>query len=251
MKHLSDKRNNQLAYCKVCEYRDFDNQKGITCALTKNVADFESECPSIRIDFEEVEGQEIDLHNAILDYIREKYDSFYLKKEHYILPNQPFYSKYYSKENTQKIKIKGPKDENAWTTIVSMVLLASIMAIFNTEGNAYKLLFGFLIFISVVFLGIRLVIDTYTPAKVGFSTDVQGLTIHRKRIFWHDIVDFRIMHKPGKEGYYDLILGTISEGVQTFDIRDIKISIDQLLEIFSFNRLDYLTRYDRNLPDLL
>ncbi|MCH2194331.1 hypothetical protein [Kordia sp.] len=251
MKHISNKRKNQLAYCKICEYRDFDNIKGITCALTKNVADFESECPSMRIDFEEVEGQEIDLHNAILDHIRKKYNLFYLKKEHYILPNRPFYSKYYSKENTQKIKIKGPKDENVWTTISSMVLFASIIAIFVTESNTYKLLFGFLIFIAFVFVVIRLVIETHTPAKVGFSTDSKGLIVKGTRIFWHDIVDFRIIYVPGEKGYYDLILGTISGGVQSFSLLDIRITIDQLLEIFSFNRLDYLTRYDRNLPDLL
>lgn len=251
MNQISDKRKHQLAYCKICDYRDLDTAKRITCALTKDVANFEKECPSMRIDFEEVEGQEIDLHNAILDHIRKKYNLFDLKKEHYILPNRPFYSKYYSKKNTHKIKIKALSHENDWTLIALFAFIGCLLIIFNTESNNLKLLFGFLGFITFCFLTIRMIIDLYTPKNVFFSTDEQGFILDGTRIFWHDIVDFRIIYIPGKEGCRDLIIGTISEGVQSFDIKDLKLTIDQLLEIFSLNRVDYLTRYDRNLPDVI
>jgi hypothetical protein len=248
---ISNERKRQLAYCKVCEYRDFDNTKGITCALTKNVADFENECPSMRVDFEELEWHQIDLHNKIIAYIRKNYDLLLVKKENYILPNHPFYSKYYSKENTQKIKIKESSYESEWTSGAFFVLIVLIITIVSIENNGYKVLFGFFAFITFCFLIVRAIMDYYTPRKIHFSTDKLGFVIDDKRFFWHDIVDFRIMYRGGKKGYHNLIIGTINEGVQAFEIKDIKITTDQLLEIFSFNRLDHLTRYDRNLPDLI
>ncbi len=55
MSHNSNQRNHHLAYCQICQYRDFDSQKGITCVLTKTIADFENECASMQIDLQYVD----------------------------------------------------------------------------------------------------------------------------------------------------------------------------------------------------
>ena len=43
-------RQEQLAFCKVCQHQKFDLQQGIICSLTNAVADFQEECTSYAED---------------------------------------------------------------------------------------------------------------------------------------------------------------------------------------------------------
>jgi len=120
---ISEERKYQLAYCKLCQYRGFEEAVGITCALTNKIADFENECPSMKLDFDAMEEIEIEVHNGILEHIRSNYDLSKLKKEHYILPNQPFYSKYYTKKNTRKLKFKEIQKGSVWFQVALLSLI--------------------------------------------------------------------------------------------------------------------------------
>lgn len=251
MRQDSEKRNYRLTYCKICQYRDYDVTKGITCALTKEVADFEYECPSMQLDFEALEDVQIDAHNEIIAHIKQINILYSIKKENYIVPNHPFTPQYHSKENTHGLKIRLDTHENIWTVLSAFGTVASIAIVFNTESNAYKGLFGFLAVILGCFFLARIVIDFYTPKKVVFSTDALGFVYRGKRFFWNDLIDFRILHKRGKKGYFNLIIVTTMKGVQSFNFFNIAIDKDQLLEILVANRKDYLIRYERQLPDII
>lgn len=50
-------RAHQLEYCKICQHRKFDSQKGIICGLTEAKADFEESCASFEIDEQYIEKE--------------------------------------------------------------------------------------------------------------------------------------------------------------------------------------------------
>ncbi|MEM6718175.1 MAG: hypothetical protein AAF611_02565 [Bacteroidota bacterium] len=255
MQQDSEKRNYRLAYCKICHYRDYDYRKGITCALTNEVADFEDTCPSMQIDYEELEGVQIDSHNSILQYIDDKYNHYSLTGKNYLKPVTTFQPKYGSKENTLGLKIRVAAHENGWAALSGMGAVASIVAAFNIESNAYKGLFGFLAAILICVFLIRVVIDYYTPKKVIFTTNELGFTLRDKRFFWHDIIDFRVINyrTTGRnaESFAIIIIGTTTQGVQSLQFKEREITGAQLLEIFVLHRKEYLTRHERNLPDTI
>ena len=162
---ISDKRTYQLAYCKLCNLRSLDSAAGITCGLTNKVADFEKECADMQLDFDAVEGKEIEAHNGILKHIRSNYDLFQLKKENYILPSQPFYSKYYTKGNTHKLKFKEIQQGSISFQLALLSLITFSILTFNV-GNSFKLLFGFFAFIALCFTIIRAVVEYYTLSLI-------------------------------------------------------------------------------------
>jgi hypothetical protein len=43
-------RQERLKYCKTCQKREFDFNKGILCSITKDYADFEDSCLDYLID---------------------------------------------------------------------------------------------------------------------------------------------------------------------------------------------------------
>ncbi|AXG72070.1 hypothetical protein KORDIASMS9_04332 [Kordia sp. SMS9] len=251
MQQNLNKRNHHLAYCKICHYRDYDNSKGITCVLTKAIANFENECPSMQLDFEALEGIQIDIQNEIVTLVKKNYLLKYIKKQYYFKPNYPYKANYHSKENTHGLKIKTSREGSVWTILSFLGFIILLSIGFNAETYFYKVLSNFLAVLAFIFLLIRLMIDYYTPKKILLTTDEFGVTIREKRFFWHDIVDYRVLYRSGDEkGYFQLILGTINEGVQTIDLTNVDITKAQLLEILKLNRKDYLTRYERNLPDV-
>lgn len=189
---LSEEHTYRFAYCKLCQYRDETAKDGIICTLTNKVADFEKECPSMNIDFDALEDKEIDVHNGILEHIRSNYDLFQLKKENYILPNQPFYSKYYTKENTHKLKLKSLEHSNELSAVAMMLLILFLILTFNVENNNYKVLFGLLAFVALCLFIIRTIIEFFTPTKDVLITDELGFKIEGKRIFGMILLIFEL-----------------------------------------------------------
>jgi len=43
-------REQHLAFCRNCKNRKFDNEQGLLCGLTDQLADFENECPDYILD---------------------------------------------------------------------------------------------------------------------------------------------------------------------------------------------------------
>ncbi len=49
-------REHRLKFCKVCQLRAFDFNKGVTCSLTGELAAFEGACPDYKLDEQEQEA---------------------------------------------------------------------------------------------------------------------------------------------------------------------------------------------------
>ncbi|WP_298427525.1 hypothetical protein [uncultured Kordia sp.] len=246
---ISDKRKHQLASCKICQLRDFEPEVGITCALTKKVADFENECSSIQIDFEVLDDKQVEVHNTIMNYIKTNFRLYGLRKKDYLQPNHPIQKKYNHKKNTHNLTFKEILQPSVLFGIGMLALFVFSTLALQTESGL-KFLFGFLAFVAVCFTIARGVIDYYTPAKNRITTDELGFTYKEKRFFWHDIVDYRILERRGKRGFFNLIIGTIYGDVHSFDLLYVKITPDELIEILNLNRKDYFTRFERNLPEI-
>jgi hypothetical protein len=253
MQHqIPNKRKYHLAYCKICHYRDYTHEKGITCFLTKDIADFDVECSSMQPDYEVMEDRQIEVHNKISTYVNSTYtiDSYF--RSNYIKPSHSFTPKYHTKEKTHQLKFRAKNHNSTWTLSGLLVLFISFGVTLESEQKIYKYLFGLLLFISVCFLLIRLIIEYYTPKKVLLSTDEKGFTLLDKQFFWHDVIDFRIFRVSSKRSTSRyLILGTITEDLQLFDITNVGIKDDELVEIFHLNRKAYFTRHKRHLPDII
>ncbi|WP_430409580.1 hypothetical protein [Kordia sp.] len=247
---ISDERKYHLSYCKICQLRDFEPEIGMTCVLTKKVADFEKECPSFKIDFEVLEDKQIEAHNAIMKYIKTNFMLINLRKKDYLQPNHPIYKKYNHKKNTHNLKFKEIQQMNGLFMIGILALVTLSICTVETKGG-FKFLFGFLAFLSLCFTIARSVIEYYTPPKNVFTIDELGFICKGKRVFWLEIVDYRILERRGKRGFFNLVIGMLHDEVQSFDLLYVQITSDQLLEILSLNRKDYFTRFERNLPEII
>lgn len=60
-------RKEHLEFCEKCTNRDFDFNQGITCGLTKKIADFEGNCPNFNLDetVKEESTSKVDLENGV------------------------------------------------------------------------------------------------------------------------------------------------------------------------------------------
>lgn len=251
-----DKRKYHLAYCKLCERSYIDYKKGMVCSLTDAEANFENECTSLQVDFDKLEDKEVEIHNQILNFIRRRYLLKSLTKSDYKLPSHKIKSKYHTIEKTHGLEFKAEPKSNPLNIVGVIALFASFYLLWNSENKNLTVLYLFLTFASVCFCIARFIIEHYTPIqmKTVLKTDALGFVIFEKRIFWNDIVDFRLLksHMDNRDGgnFYYLILGTISGGVEEFSLRDIKVNSDEIIEIINLNKKEYFTQYERMFPSI-
>jgi hypothetical protein len=121
----------------------------------------------------------------------------------------------------------------------------------QSKDTNIKISLGLLSFILFCFLIVRIIIEMYKSPKNSLITDEFGFEFEGKRMLWNDMVDYRIIRMRGQYKSFDLIIGTISGGVEKFNLFYTVITVDQLLEILNLNRKDYFTRFERNLPEII
>lgn len=245
---ISDERKQQSAYCKICKLHDTDLKVGVICSLTNKAADFTNECPSIQIDYDLVDDYEVELHNKILAYIKRKYDLKLLIQENYIRPNHKINKHYHTKEKTHNVTFKKPFSLGGLATFSFFVIAVAFFSILSVDSMGVKVLLGLVCFVFFCLSIVGMVNDYYSPLKNALVVTKEAIIIDGKKVCWNDLVDYRIIKRGGEYKAYDLIIGTISEGVQRFDLLNLHIPTDRLIEILNLNKKQYFTRYDENLP---
>lgn len=243
-----NKRKQQLPSCKICKLHSTDFKIGVICSLTNEVANFEKECPSIQIDYDLVDDYEVEIHNKMLAYIEKYYDLVSLKKDNYIQPNYPIKNKFRTKERTHTIHFKKHFQLGTLASCSFFILILSIGFAIQSEDSNIKGLLGILAFFSFCAAIVGVATDYYAPLEKSIIVGKYDITIAGKKISWNDIVEYRIIKIGGKYKCFDLILGTVSGGIQKFSLLKTNIQVSELVEILNLNKKDYFTRFERNLP---
>jgi len=233
-------RADHLTFCKVCNHRKEHFNKGLICALTNNIADFDGYCPTFDLDSYELE--------LIRDKVKSQIDEAYmpngvekvlgLNDGLFTRPSKRRNPKYTSVEKTHHLTFK---NNTAYDKSVLVLALLAVVYIFFVNLNDIKnstlddgVLIGFGVFMIII------PIFTYRAFfmkhRVKIRTTKTGIEYDGKQLKWNDIIDLGILKaKSARVNEHSIIVGTINKGIHEIDLTSLNVSPEVLADIILLN----------------
>ncbi|MDC8003747.1 hypothetical protein POV27_06770 [Aureisphaera galaxeae] len=209
--------------------------KGLLCALTDQLADFQESCSTFERNPQELEKyrrqfqKEVDEKYATYDW-EEVFLSSKFRK-----PEKSHYPKYKSARRTHRLNFKNSaKNDKVGLVGMSACLIYLIAANYKDFLNS-TLEKGVLVGMVVLFL----VIGTFTyrsffmKLETKISIRRHGIEYFGNHVNWQDIVDFGVVNE-GKSGFV-MVLGTITKGIVEIRLTSLNLSPQDFTDIILLN----------------
>lgn len=237
-----EKRQFHISFCKICENRKLNFEKGVLCKLTEKVAEFDvNGCSNYKTDVAE---KETSIRKA-KEIIKESYPETNLMSS--LLSNKSYKSS--EKINIQKVEIKNEKkvvENNKYEFIIAFlfglgVFIYNIYLHFEevkafTSEILFLLSTGVLVILSIGYFAFikkhknnEITIDNNKIKFTKFSLLNEKT---ESTIYWNEIAEFGVLTTPHKNGNIEEVL------VRSFSGKEVlihpetyKTSIERILEI--------------------
>ena len=242
VKHLAQKTMNReyhLSFCKVCTNRRSSLKKGLICSLTSKIAEFEKDCTSFKIDELELgkikKRFEIEIND---NYATTKLGRFFSERI-FENPKKNRNGKYLTKEKTHGLEFK--KDENYDKQILIIIGVIIVTLLYGNYKNGFSWDLNSENIIGVLII---LILSAYFFYKAFYhkykaiiTIDENGIHQKEKTLYWNNILDYGIIRGNGDNSMeINIIIGTISSGIQKIDISELNVTPEEFIEIIQLNK---------------
>lgn len=238
-------REYHLTFCKICNNRKKDFNKGLICSLTNDRADFNEHCPTFDLDSSELEQIRVKVKNQIDD----KYIAYGVKKVLglndgiFTRPSRSRNPKYKSVEKTHNLTFK---NNVAYDKAVLVLILFAVVYIFfvnyndivnSTLDDGVLMGFGVLLIIIPIFIYRAFFMEHTIKMRITKT----AIEYDGKKLNWNEIIDLGILKaKSSRVNEHKIIVGTINKGIQEIDLTSLNVSPERLADIIILNAKNVL-----------
>ena len=238
-------REHHLSFCKICNNRKKDFNKGLICSLTNNIADFNEYCSTFDLDSSELEKYrekiKSEIDNEYLENGVEK--ALGLNNGVFTRPTMSRNPKYKSIEKTHNLTFK---NNVAYDMAVLALMLFAIVYIFFVNYNDIVnsnlddgVLIGFGVFLIIIPIFIYRAF--FMKHKIKIRITKTGIEYYEKKINWNEIIDLGILRaKSTRVNEHKIIVGTISKGIQEINLTSLNVSPEEFADIVILNTKNVL-----------
>ncbi|BAO77266.1 hypothetical protein [Winogradskyella sp. PG-2] len=238
-------REYHLTFCKVCNNRKKDFNKGLICSLTNDIADFSEHCPTFDLDSSELEQIRVKVQSQIDD----KYAANGVEKVLglndgiFTRPTRSRNPKYKSAEKTHNLTFK---NNVAYDKAVLVLMLFAVGYIFFVNYNDIVnsnlddgVLLGFGVFLIIIPIFIYRAF--FMEHKIKMRVTKTAIEYDGKRLNWNEIIDLGILKaKSSRVNEHKIIVGTINKGIQEINLTSLNVSPEELADIIILNTKNVL-----------
>lgn len=237
---ITDQRKHQLGFCTVCQHRQLDSDFVLTCKLTQETADFETECPSFSIDIPTLLKRRITQEKKMLDRFHPALHPVekFLDNTTTRLTNKEAFNNVLYK-TTKKLVFRESDQLDLTMLILSpTVILVCILYFILNPLQSIALLIAFIAFIASCFFGYRVLSYNY---KVHLKITAHGLETPREFIPWSAIMDYYLSEKkqPKGEAFYTLVILTSSGILKTIFLSHLEVTPQMIVKKINSQRKVY------------
>ncbi|WP_179317932.1 hypothetical protein [Winogradskyella undariae] len=238
-------REYHLTFCKICDNRKIDFNKGLICSLTNDIADFNEYCVTFNLDSSELEEYKEKIKSEIDEEYLENgvVKAMGLNNSVFTRPTMSRNPKYKSIENTHNLTFK---NNVAYDKAILVLMLLLIVYIFFANYNDIvnsNLDDGVLMGFGAVLIIIPILIYRayFMKHKIKIRITKTGIEHYGKQINWNEIIDLGILRaKSSKVNEHKIIVGTISKGIMEINLTSLNVSPEEFADIVILNTKNVL-----------
>ncbi|MBJ2176523.1 hypothetical protein JBL43_19905 [Aureibaculum sp. A20] len=242
-----EKREYHLSFCKICKNRKFSPEEGLICKLTTKIAEFDKNCLNFIIDEKELIRRKKEFETEInKKYAITKIDSFFIETlsiSKFEKAEKIRTGNYSSVEETHKLKFKKDKANNKgilWIlgSVFLLMLYGNYINNFSWDLKSNNIIGVIGVLVLFTYFYYKAFYHNY---KTILTIDDNGIHQKGKILFWNNIIAYGVLSGTG-DNYLqkDIIIGTISSGIQKIDISKLNVSSEQFIEILQLNSRNVL-----------
>ena len=234
------KRGHQLGFCTVCIHRQVSTDRVVSCALTNEIADFETECPSFTLDRPTYLERRIRQEKHIMDRYDPPVDpieKIFTTTKARVIKKETLNSPSYRTTRKLSFRESDQTDIGAIIFSFSMAIISFISYLIYTD-QPIALLISFVAFGIGCFFGYKMMSYDY---KVQFKITEDGLQTPTETIFWSAIMDYYLLEKQysRNETFYTLIILTASGQVKTIKLNQLNVAVYTIVKKINWQRKVY------------
>lgn len=233
-------RGHQLGFCTVCIHRQVSTDRVVSCALTNEIADFETECPSFTLDRATYLERRIRQEKHIMDrYVPsvDPIEKLFTTTKARVIKKETLNSTLY--KSTRKLSFRESDQTHMGAIIFSFsVAIISFINYLIYPDQSIVLLISFVAFGVGCFFGYKMMSYDY---KVQFKITEDGLQTPTETIFWSAIMDYYLLekHYSKSETFYTLIILTASGHVKTIKLNHLNVGAQTIVKKINWQRKIY------------
>lgn len=234
------KRGHQLGFCTVCIHRQINTDRVVSCALTNEIADFETECPSFSLDRPTYLERRIRQEKHIMDRYDPPVDpieKLFTRTKPRLIKKETLNSPSY--RTTRKLSFRESDQSDIGAIILSFsISMVSFISYLIYTDQPIALLISFVAFGVGCFFGHRMMSYDY---KVQFKITEDGLQTPTETIFWSAIMDYYLLEKQysKNETFYTLLLLMASGHVKTIKLNHLNVNAYMIVKKINWQRKIY------------
>jgi hypothetical protein len=212
----------------------------VSCALTNEIANFESECSSFTLDKSTYLERRIRQEKHIMDRYDPPVDAIeklFTRTRTRVIKKETLNSPSY--RTTRKLKFRESDQTDIGAIIFSLsVSIISFINYFIYPDEPITLLISFVALGIGCFFGYKMMSYDY---KVQFKITEDGLQTTTETIFWSAIMDYYLLekHYSKSESFYTLIILTASGHVKTVKVNHLNVSPHTIVKKINWHRKMY------------
>ena len=237
---ITDRRGHQLGFCTVCIHRKISPDRVVSCKLTNEIANFESECPSFTLDLPTLLKRRITQEKHVLDRYdpaRHLVEKLLYSSNNELIKKEKLNSSFY--KSTTKTIFRESDQSDLSTLVVSVIVIfiSFIYYILNTD-QPIAMLIAFVAFLSSCFFGYRLWTYDY---KVKLKITNDGLQTPTETIFWSNVMEYYLFEKKESrnESLYTLVILTASGTIKTIPLNYLNVDPYAIVKKINWQRKVY------------
>ncbi|MEP0264225.1 hypothetical protein [Dokdonia sp.] len=234
------RRGHQLGFCTVCKHRQVSTDRVVSCKLTNELANFDSECPSFTLDTPTLLERRIRQEKHIMDRYDPPVDAIeklFTRTRSRLIKKETLNSPSY--RTTRKLIFRESDQSDLIAIIGSItgIIVSFIYYIFNTD-QPIALLIAFIAFLSSCFFSYKYLTYDY---KVQFKITEDGLQTSTETIFWSNIMDYYLLekHYSKNETFYTLIILTAAGHVKKVQLNHLNVGAQTIVKKINWHRKMY------------